>query len=317
VPADVTVLGIRHHGPGSARAVADALESIAPDAVLIEGAPELDTVSALAGQEAMRPPVAGLVYCPDEPRRAAFYPFAAFSPEWWALRWGLAHGATTSFIDLAAAHQLADADDPDEAVAGTDGDPVRTDPLGVLAAAAGFADAERWWEDAIEHRHRGLDAFAAVTEAMAALREDGAVAERPSDLRREAAMRKAIRAAVKTHERVVVVCGAWHAPVLDPSTFPSIAHDNALLTGLPRRKVVATWVPWTHDRLAYRSGYGAGVESPGWYAHLMDAPGDVTARWLARTAQLLREEQVDTSSASVIEAGRWRASTRSPRRRWR
>ncbi|HEV7721793.1 MAG TPA: DUF5682 family protein [Iamia sp.] len=300
----VTVLGIRHHGPGSARAVADALAVIEPDAVLIEGAPELDAVAALAAEPTMLPPVAGLVYCPDEPRRAAFYPFAAFSPEWWALRWGLGHGAATSFIDLAAAHQLAEDPDAGDATAGADGDPVRTDPLGVLAAAAGFDDPERWWEDAVEHRHRGLDAFAAVTEAMAALREDGVVAERPSDLRREAAMRRAIRAAAKVHERIVVVCGAWHAPVLDPSTFPSISHDAALLRNRPKVKVAATWVPWTHARLAYRSGYGAGVDSPGWYAHLMTAPDDVTARWLTRTAHLLRAEQVDTSPASVVEAVR-------------
>lgn len=302
MPASVTVLGIRHHGPGSARAVAAALAEVQPDAVLIEGAPELDAVAALAAEPTMQPPVAGLVYCPDEPRRAAFYPFAAFSPEWWALRWGLEHGAETRFVDLAAAHQLAEGPEPDEERA-TD-HTVRTDPLGVLAAAAGFDDPERWWEDAVEHRHRGLDAFAAVTEAMAALRSDGAVPERPSDLRREAAMRRAIRAAVKVHERVVVVCGAWHAPVLDPATFPSISHDAALLKGRPRVKVAATWVPWTHGRLAYRSGYGAGVDSPGWYAHLMAAPGDVTARWLARTAHLLREEQVDTSPASVVEAVR-------------
>ena len=28
-------------------------------------------------------------------------------------------------------------------------------------------------------------------------------------------MRKRIRAAVKEHEQVVVVCGAWHVPALD------------------------------------------------------------------------------------------------------
>ena len=44
------------------------------------------------------------------------------------------------------------------------------DPLGALAAAAGEPDAERWWDDVIEHRGEGLAAFEAVAEAMAAVR---------------------------------------------------------------------------------------------------------------------------------------------------
>ena len=79
---EVFVLGVRHHGPGSARAVGEALAELQPDAVLIEGAPELDAVAALAGGDDMVPPVAGLVYAVDEPRRSSFYPLADFSPEW-------------------------------------------------------------------------------------------------------------------------------------------------------------------------------------------------------------------------------------------
>ena len=33
----------------------------------------------------------------------------------------------------------------------------------------------------------------------------------------------------------------------------------------------ATWVPWTHGRLASASGYGAGIESPGWYRSSLDS----------------------------------------------
>ena len=35
--AQVRVLGIRHHGPGSARALLRALAELEPDTVLIEG----------------------------------------------------------------------------------------------------------------------------------------------------------------------------------------------------------------------------------------------------------------------------------------
>ncbi|WP_256259295.1 DUF5682 family protein, partial [Burkholderia ubonensis] len=74
--------------------------------------------------------------------------------------------------------------------------------------------------------------------------------------------------------------------------------------GLPRTKVEATWVPWSDDRLAYASGYGAGVESPGWYRHLWQSPDRAGLRWAAEGARLMRDEGLDASSASVIETVR-------------
>lgn len=313
--ADVFIFGIRHHGPGSARAVAAGLAEVQPEAVVIEGAPELDAVAALATDATMVPPVAGLVYAPEHPRRASFYPLSVFSPEWVALRWALGRGVPVRFADLPAAHLLANRDEeqaPPE-TEGTDGGggagpahPVVTDPIGELARAAGFDDPERWWEDAVEHRHHGLDAFDAVRDAMAELRTEGTLPRphRPDEARREAAMRLALRAAAKEHGRVVFVCGAWHAPAVHPDAHPPARHDHELLRALPKVKVAATWVPWTNRRLAYASGYGAGVASPGWYEHLFTAPGDVSARWLTRTAHLLREAQYDTSTAAVIEGVR-------------
>lgn len=291
------VLGIRHHGPGSARAVAGALAELDPATVLIEGPPELDAIAPLAAAAGMRPPVAALVYAVEDPAVAAFYPMAVFSPEWVALRWALEHGREVRFLDLPAANALALGEEERD----------RSDPIAALAAAAGYDDPERWWEDAIELRYHGLDVFAAVLDAMRALREDldagGGV-----DLvtrRREAAMRRVLRAARRRSPGpVAVVCGAWHAPAIVPAAFPTVAADTALLRGLASTKVTATWVPWTSSRLARASGYGAGIDSPGWYHHLFTAPDEVVARWLVRIARLLREEQHDVSSAAVIEAVR-------------
>ena len=79
--AEIRVFGIRHHGPGSARAVLRALAEFEPDTVLIEGPADADPFLALAASDEMQPPVALLAYVRDEPARAAFWPFAAFSPE--------------------------------------------------------------------------------------------------------------------------------------------------------------------------------------------------------------------------------------------
>jgi hypothetical protein len=281
-----------------------ALEAWAPDVVLVEGPPEADPLLPLAADEGMQPPVALLVHAADDPGRAAFWPFASFSPEWQAIRHGLDRGVPVRFVDLPAAHVLAGAVPRRRA----------RDPLADLAAAAGYDDPERWWEDVVELGPAGhpsaVGPFEAVAEAMAGLREAGDGAGGPDrrggpdpDARREAAMRLAVRAAEREgFERVAVVCGAWHVPAVTAPT--TRAADRALLRGLPRTKVVATWVPWTHGRLALASGYGAGVEAPGWYDHLHTAPDQPVARWLVRVARLLRDEDLDVPPASVIEAVR-------------
>ncbi|WP_109507781.1 DUF5682 family protein [Nocardioides speluncae] len=298
--SSVEILGVRHHGPGSARSVVAALEELRPDLVLIEGAPELDALLPLAGAPDLVPPVAGLVYAVDSPRRSSFYPLAAFSPEWVAMRWAVEREVEVHFADLPAAVTLAPEDDADSTPSAR-----RPDPLSELARAAGYDDSERWWEDAIEHRRTStLERFASLRAAIAEVRADEA--EDPENARREAAMRKAIRAGIRAgRERIAFVCGAYHAPALEPDTFPTAAHDNRLLTGLPKTKVAATWAPWTSSRLAFASGYGAGVTSPGWYHHLFVTPDDdVVPAWLVKVAHALRAEQIDASPASVVEATR-------------
>ena len=103
----VWVLGIRHHGPGSARSVVAELDRLRPSAVLIEGPADADPLLALAADPGMVPPVALLAYAPDEPRVSAFWPFAVFSPEWQALTWAAENGVQARFCDLPAGMVLA------------------------------------------------------------------------------------------------------------------------------------------------------------------------------------------------------------------
>lgn len=381
--------GIRHHGPGCARSLLRAFEALQPDCVLVEGPPDAESVLAALLSEHMQPPVALLSYCPDEPQRAVYHPFAIFSPEWQALRWALLRQVPVRFIDLPVMHQMAldkaretaeaeeaarqeaealqEPDAPDtpaeeataQAVEAADAstavlpDPqspqdtpaYRTDPLNWLAQAAGHADGESWWNHTVEERGDGEELFAAIAEAMTALRADlGEQAQErdPIDARREilreAHMRQRIRDAVKQgHQRIAVVCGAWHLGGLQAATKASA--DAALLKGLPKLKVQSTWVPWTYRHLTSASGYGAGIDAPGWYEHLWlcgqqadagrsaatptaptaapstalsapapakspGAPSLRTIGWLARIARLMRERDLDCSSAHLIETAR-------------
>jgi hypothetical protein len=316
----VRVLGIRHHGSGSARAVRDALTEHQPSVVLIEGPPEADVLTGWVGQ-GLTPPVALLAYDVADPARAAFWPFAVFSPEWQAMVWAVANHRQVRFIDLPAAVVLASSSaasaSGDEAgggmpstapfgpASGSATDPLRSDPLAILARTAGYDDPERWWEDAVE-APASSGVFSAIVEAMRELRAGataGSDAEELLERRREAHMRKCLRAAMRTHDRVAVVCGAWHAPALS-GRLPAASADQKLLAGLPKVKVATAWVPWTHSRLAYASGYGAGISSPGWYQHLFTADDAVVPRWFAAVSTVLRRHDLPVSPAHAIEATR-------------
>lgn len=455
------IFGIRHHGPGSARSLRDALMHLQPDCVLVEGPPEADALLPLVTNPEMHPPVAIVVYSPENPSRAVFYPFAIFSPEWQAITFALQNGVPVRFFDLPQTNWMAskrlrfsqdetNSDPNSESVSAnseldtnsssvpsntasdtnstsvpfnaasdtnsssvppnTDSDTdstsvpsntasdtnstcvpsntasdtnstsvpsntasgtnstsvpsntpsdtnsdttpqaatpdtsaqdnpggqttqddetdsvppvptvptVRQDPLMWLAQAAGYSDGERWWEHLVEQRQNSEDLFIAINEAMASLREEladelDAEDERLDNLR-EAHMRQMIRAAEKQgFKRIAVVCGAWHGPAL--SNMPSAKSDAALLKGLPKLKVEATWIPWTHGRLSYSTGYGAGINSPGWYHHLWSHTNMISERWLSHVARLLRAEDLDASSASVIEAARLAETLASMRNR--
>lgn len=301
--SDVHVLGVRHHGPGSARHVRAQLEKLRPDVVLIEGPPEGNEIIGMAKESGMEPPVSLLIYDPDELSQAAFYPFVIYSPEWQAIQYALSENIPVRFIDLDQSMRFGLGDESDQQVL-----EVESDPLGALGEAAGFEDGEIWWEQMVEQRVDGTELFEGIIMAMAAVREENAQSK--TTLVREAAMRQEIRSAIKEgHDVISVVCGAWHTPALDVFNDKkthgfTVQGDKELLKGLKKKKVVATWIPWTYGRLSRWSGYGAGVRSPGWYHHLWEYPDKnvYAARWLSRVAHLFREKDMDASPAQVIDA---------------
>jgi hypothetical protein len=296
----------------------------------VEGPSDASNLIDLIDDPGMKPPVALLVYAPDEPRVATFYPMAEFSPEWVALKWALEHGIPARFIDLGAGAQFAveranfqrrmaeasKATEAAEAAEESDSDEdaiddptavaveqVRHDPLSELAKAAGEEDGERFWDRLVESRRDPGELFAAVAEAMTAVRD--AIPEGEDlTLQREAAMRRGIRQATKDgFTNLAVVCGAWHAPALEK--LPPAAQDDRILRALPKpMKTAAAWVPWTFDRLAAESGYGAGIESPGWYAHLWSGQEPLAVSWMAKVGALFRAEGLDASAAHIVEAVR-------------
>jgi hypothetical protein len=401
----VTILGIRHHGVGSARNVVEMLEKLKPDMILVEGPPELDAVTKWVGEKDLKPPVSILCYDVDSPQRASFYPFAEFSPEWQAMIFAKKNNVPVRMMDLPMSISWALQDDkrrqaeaenagkttnsrlkraknavytegvfdvgfgmsdvrtlPTSDVPnpkyteGSDlGDnvretlkvsrtsaqtvdssfplqhssfqsndlllkpidengeielPVARDPIGYFAKIAGYEDSEMWWEHHFEQRYTPNTAeehFEAVMLMMSNLREhDIKSALDEENVWREAYMGQLIRQARnEMYDNIVVVCGAWHAPALLDLDKTEAAHAKIIKKmPKPKIKVGTTWIPWTNDRLAMSSGYGAGIVSPGWYSHVWKKPKDKGELWLTKVAQLFRQKKMDISTAHVIEAYR-------------
>ena len=364
------ILGVRHHGPGSARSVLNALQQLQPDCILVEGPPDANERIAQLSHAEIEPPIALLINTPvqkDERPRAVFYPFAEFSPEWQALQFALKHQIHTEFMDLACQHRFAlekqaedtrlateaevnadseneqadesvnenvdeDLSSEDENVQDEDETEIeisdeerkflqyRHDPIALLAHQAGYQDSERFWEHLVEQQPHAGDMFQSINEAMAEIRDylnslnphTEADEEQLLEQYREASMRKIIRQAQKQgFERIVVICGAWHAPAL-VDLKSTLKDDNQLLKGLPKTKIESAWIAWTHGRLHRQSGYGAGIQAVGWYAHLwkhyqqaleghIDAE-KISIDWLSQFANALREAGHDASSAQIIDA---------------
>ena len=314
------IFGIRHHGPGSAKSLKKALEIYQPDVLLVEGPPDAEKAIKHIIDKDLKPPVALLTYNPKDLRQAAYFPFASFSPEWVAMNWAAERDIPIQFMDLPQAfHFSLDADNNNEdnlqlVIEGLDttteadndkeAELMARDPLKYLSQLAGYEDSERWWEVTFEQNENAAEIFPAITEMMSALRSEIRKTPQPREQMREAYMRKVLRGAVKKYDKVAVVCGAFHAPVLEDYKSFSASADNAILKGIKRIKTETTWIPWTYERLSYASGYGAGVLSPAWYKMLFSNRNDVVIYWMTKVAKLLRKEDLDASSAHVIEAVR-------------
>jgi Family of unknown function (DUF5682) len=322
------IFGIRHHGPGSAKSLLKVLHEWEPDCVLIEGAPDAQHLIPYMAHEGLKPPVALLVYNPKDLQQASYFPFAEFSPEWQSLKWALKQRVPALFMDLPMSYQfnldnrqilVESVDIEFEKLENTEGDAdgdiqpsipnpqakIERDPLFYLATLAGYQDSERWWEATFEQNDNPAHIFETILDMMTTLRNTLNKTETTETLLREAYMRKLMRQAAKEgYQKIAVVCGAWHAPVLANIDNFKEKTDNDALKGLKKATTEATWVPWSYDRLSRGSGYGAGVVSPAWYELLFSKRSNATVRWMTKAARLLRKEDLSASSAHSIEAVR-------------
>jgi hypothetical protein len=316
------IFGVRHLSPMGAWHLQKYLDEVDPTAVLVEGPSDAtDNIVHLADKRT-KPPIALLCFTQERPVRSILFPLAEYSPEWVALTWALKKKRVARFIDLPAAVFLGrDVPKPGEPSAGddeeedeappTDTQAYLADPYGAIAELSGEPDHETWWEKHFEHStaedayRQAIFAFGAGLRAV----DYEGPRRREETLLRESFMRRAIRDAIEEGhdpQRIVVVCGAYHAPVL---TAELGAMTDAEMAALPRAATNLTLMPYSYYRLSAQSGYGAGNGAPGYFQALWEEARSgsterLAPRYLSEVAGRLRRAGIVRSSAEVIEAVR-------------
>lgn len=305
------ILGIRHHGPGSARRVARALSYWKPDCLLLEAPPEAQAALLQVNLPGLDPPVALVLYDETDLRRSVYLPFAHFSPEWQALQWALGAGVAIRAIDQPIGHHFSPTVNTAPTEASPEASTPMADPLRRLAMAAGYTDTESWWDAFFEQEGDDLAVFEAGLLLMQQLRTAATHLESAENQQREAFMRQALRQAQKDgYARIAVVCGAWHAPALREELLVKASADKQLIASLPKTKtkIRSAWIPWSYPRLALQSGYGAGIVSPAWYELRFEQAEAAVLHFLSQASRLLREQGHDNSPAHITEAVRLAAA---------
>lgn len=329
ITPEVLYFPVRHHSPACAWQIQRWIRQHRPRAVLIEAPDDFQPLLPHLLHEKCVPPVAiythfrlgGKTEQADDERHAAYYPLAAYSPEWVALREGHAVGAEVRFIDLDYASQQQV---EREATAQPGALKIeslqmeqhfrRSAYLREVARRLGCRDHDELWDHLIEVRSRERSVEDVVADVAAycffsrqdtpseVLQADGTVA-------REAVMAAAIRETLDRGSAgdarpVLVVTGGFHSVVL-PELVSHLPPPPKRHTPITRQSCLTRY---TFAQLDALSGYAAGMPQPGYYQSVWeslqqndDAPLKAVAlQMIVRLGQAARSRDL-AASISVAD----------------
>lgn len=311
--AGIHLVGVRHHSPGCAAALTALLTDVRPAVVLIEGPREYGALLPALADERTKPPVA-ILSVGD--RTSGFYPLADFSPEWVALRWGTASGATVDFLDASYA-DIADPDGIEVRTLQAEHHLARSALIAAVGDRLGCRDHDETWEHLFEVRSpealadwRRFFSDTLAWGAMARLDADRALLDADGTHRREAVMAAILDRYRDAPGGVVVVTGAFHTlallDVLDEAPEAAWVRANAGAALDPQRE--AWLIRYDFDRLDGLRGYGAGMPAPGFWQRAWQArshgvdPRRFATDVVLEVAARLRAAGEPAGSATAMDA---------------
>lgn len=287
--------GVRHHSPACAAALPALLDALRPTVIALELPADLGGWIPWLGDPQAEAPLAVAAVSPRG-EQLGFYPFADFSPELVAIRWGRAHDVPVIACDLPAARRSRTRD-------------LASEVVGIAARLPG--DHDDSWEHLVEGPGTLADPERVRRAALLygwALRLDAARGSGVSarDLEREAYMREVLATLQTPGARVAAVIGAFHAAAMLPEPARWDAGSGATAPAPPTEQaIVSSLIPYAFELLDARSGYPAGIRDPAWQQRLWQAQrdgGDVGALVAACLVEITRAVRALGLPASVPDA---------------
>ncbi len=312
------IFGVRHLSPGASYHLIQYLEEKKPKCILIEGPSDATELITNIAQKAVKPPIALLAYTTELPIETVLYPFAAYSPEYQAICWGIKKKLDVRFIDLPTdiMLKLRQERNAEKSETANDFYAFHNGLYDKVAKQYDEENYESYWERNFEHNLNSGSFREGLAYQSGQIREmvvDMEYKTVPHDfsynLIREAYMRREIEKAINEGfkpEDIVIIVGAYHVSGIDSAL--SAMSDEELKT-IPRAASQLTLMPYSYLRLSSRTGYGAGNYAPYyfelmWQAIQKDNLNELPAIYLSKVAKYLRKKGYNASSASVIEAVR-------------
>lgn len=281
-----------------------ALDEFKPDAVAIELPAESSNLIPLIDSHSIVPPIAFLYYNASNPEHSIYLPLARFSPEYQAILYCKQNQISLHCIDLPSAVSLVSSNftDNTEDLLNKKQKSITRDPIAYLAKQDGYEDSERWWENHFEQWQDDVRLFELVNSLMAELRNQSLGRDDEETLVREQHMRIQLRGLLKKrYKKIAVICGAWHAPVLNEEFLTQTGSET--IKNLRSVDVKTCIIPWTYRNLSLNNGYSAGILSPVWHEVMFEDPANAGSAFMVHAIRQLRKEGMEFSPSDAIDAG--------------
>jgi len=301
--ADKHFFGIRHLSPASSYYLLKFINKISPDIILLEGPSDANYLIKDIAKSSVIPPLAILAYTTILPVKTLLYPFAVYSPEYQAIKWGDLNKIKVEFIDLPSYVFLSkEINNNDENLLKNKFRGKFYDSITTLSEEDSF---ETFWERNFEQA-KTLEVFTnLIIEFSKNLRgyEDHLLDK--ENLLRESFMRsKILKIEEEGYKNILVVSGAYHSTELDRV---NNEYETALVSDVKISDSKVTLMPYSYLRLSSQSGYGAGNDAPQYFEDFWNFLNDnklhdLATYYLGSLSKLLREEKYYSSTADIIEA---------------
>lgn len=302
----VVYFPVRHHSPGCALHLRQAIKRYNPDIILIEGPSDShELLPYIADSNSVAPFCIYYSYDDKEGRvndgkekYRAYYPFLDYSPELVAIREATARNVPVRFIDLPYAVRLVNRKEEEAETQYYYNENKEFEVntyTAMIAARAGCRSFAEFWESRYELDAAGMDndAFArnifylGYYMRMATPPTEASYKE---DVLRERYMAAEINKSLSHHQKILVVAGAFHIKGLMESLK---TNEPLSLKPVNKENVASYLMPYTFREADSKSGYAAGMPFPAFYQTIWEKGNfdNVVLDYIVKTARYARKAQ--------------------------